>query len=231
MRFRKPAGGGRWPIRATAVTGLLALLALISMRMDTQPEADPSAQPAAAPNTARAPAAARDTVPRQRQTTPRTTTRRPVPQQAVIQVADPIRVRVPRVGINAPIEQLDVVNDTLSVPKGFGNAGWWKDGPEPGEVGPAVIAGHVDSRTGPAVFYRLRELHAGDQILVDRSDGTTGTFLITRMEQHSKNAFPSRAVYGDTANAQLRLVTCGGNFDKASRRYLDNIIAYAVLVG
>jgi len=148
---------------------------------------------------------------------------------AAYQVADPVRVRVPKVSINASVEPLEVTNDTLPVPASFQNTGWWHEGPEPGEPGPSVIVGHVDSRTGPAVFYRLRELHAGDQILVDRADGTVATFTIEKLEQHKKDSFPTQAVYGDTLDPQLRLVTCGGAFDRTSRRYLDNIIVYARL--
>ncbi len=94
-----------------------------------------------------------------------------------------------------------------------------------------MIVGHVNSYQGPAVFFRLTELTTGDQIHVDRADGSIVTFAVQRLERHDKNKFPTEAVYGDTSDQQLRLVTCGGEFDDQDRRYLDNIIAFAVRSG
>lgn len=145
------------------------------------------------------------------------------------QVADPVRLRIPAIGVDAPIEPLEVdENGVLPPPTINHGTGWWRDGPEPGEPGPAVIAGHVDSFQGPAVFFRLTEISPGDEIFIDRRDGTTAVFAARRTEQHDKNAFPTQAVYGDTPDPQLRLITCGGEFDDTDRRYLDNIIVYAV---
>jgi sortase (surface protein transpeptidase) len=90
-----------------------------------------------------------------------------------------------------------------------------------------VVTGHVDSADGPAVFFRLRELVPGDEVLVDRADGTTARFTVTRVERHLKDAFPTQAVYGPTADAQLRLVTCGGDFDRSARSYEDNVVVFA----
>jgi LPXTG-site transpeptidase (sortase) family protein len=94
-----------------------------------------------------------------------------------------------------------------------------------------VIAGHLDSYRGPAVFYRLRDLKRGDTIFVDRADGTEAVFATDRIERHDKDDFPTGAVYGDTPDSQLRLITCGGKFDKRHRRYLDHVIVYATRVG
>jgi sortase (surface protein transpeptidase) len=99
----------------------------------------------------------------------------------------------------------------------------------PGDVGPSLLAGHVDSRTGPAVFYRLRELRGGDRIVVERSDGRTATFEVDRVEQVSKSSFPTRRVYGATPRPELRLITCGGTFDASSGHYLSNVVVYAHL--
>jgi hypothetical protein len=101
----------------------------------------------------------------------------------------------------------------------------------PGERGPAVIAGHVDSKRGPAVFFRLPDLGRGDRIFVDRADGTTAVFAAQRIERHDKATFPTDAVYGDTPDPQLRLITCGGKFDRKHRRYLDNVIVFAIRSG
>ena len=94
-----------------------------------------------------------------------------------------------------------------------------------------VVVGHVDSRSGPAVFYRLRQLVVGDEVALERSDGSTARFVVQRTERHAKDAFPTAAVYGDTSDAQLRLITCGGAFDRSTGHYVDNVIVSAVLAG
>jgi sortase (surface protein transpeptidase) len=156
----------------------------------------------------------------------------PAPQKADRQVADPVRLRIAAIGVDAPVDPLTVdQNGVLPPPKTNERTGWWRDGPEPGERGPAVIVGHVDSYKGPAVFIGLIDLHSGDQILVDRADGTTAAFVTHRVEQHAKDDFPTQAVYGQTPDPQLRLITCGGTFDDEGRRYLDNVIVYASPLG
>ena len=151
-----------------------------------------------------------------------------VPRAANKQVAAPVRLRIPAIGVDAPVDPLTVdSNGVLPPPNANDRTGWWRDGPEPGERGPAVIVGHVDSYKGPAVFLHLIDLHSGDQILIDRADGTTAMFATQRVEQHAKGAFPTQAVYGETPDPQLRLITCGGQFDYKDRRYVDNIIVYA----
>ena len=143
-------------------------------------------------------------------------------------VADPVRVRVPGIGVDSPLELLGIDGTgALETPADYGLAGWFDRGPAPGDVGPAVLAGHVDSSEGPAVFWRLRELTAGDEVLVDRADGTTARFVVTRVERHPKDAFPTDAVYGPTPDAQLRLITCGGEFDRSVRSYRDNVVVFA----
>jgi LPXTG-site transpeptidase (sortase) family protein len=107
-------------------------------------------------------------------------------------------------------------------------AGWYADGPAPGETGPAVIAGHVDWAGSPAVFARLDEVGAGDEVLVDHADGTTSRFTVTRVQRYAKSDFPTAAVYGPTPGAELRLITCGGVFDRATGSYRDNVVVYAV---
>jgi sortase (surface protein transpeptidase) len=146
--------------------------------------------------------------------------------------ADPVRIRIPAIGVDAPVEPLTVDHKgVLPPPDTYDGTGWWRDGPEPGERGPAVIAGHVDSKRGPAVFFRLPDLGRGDRIFVDRADGTTAVFAAQRIERHDKATFPTDAVYGDTPDPQLRLITCGGKFDRKHRRYLDNVIVFAIRSG
>jgi sortase (surface protein transpeptidase) len=151
---------------------------------------------------------------------------------AEVQAAEPTQIRIPPIGVDAPIIPLGLRADgRIEVPADYDETGWWVDGPEPGEPGPAVILGHVDSRDGPAVFFDLRLLEPGDPISIDRRDGTTVTYLVERTEQHPKDAFPTNAVYGPTPDPVLRLVTCGGDFDRDRRSYDDNIIVYARLAG
>ncbi len=145
-------------------------------------------------------------------------------------VADPARVRIPAIDVDAAVLPLAVDGQgVLPPPPTNADAGWWRAGPEPGEAGPAVIVGHVDGREGPAVFFRLRQLAPGDEIAVDRVDGSTAVFVVERVERHAKDAFPTEAVYGRTPDARLRLVTCGGEFDRSARHYVDNVVVFAVL--
>lgn len=142
--------------------------------------------------------------------------------------AAPVRIRIPSIDVNAAVNPLFVQDDgTLQAPDSFEDTGWWYGGPEPGEAGAAVIAGHVDSDAGPAVFYRLDELESGDRVFIDRADGSTVTFTVQRTARHPKDDFPTKAVYGDTRGSQLRLVTCGGEFDEDAQSYLSNIIVFA----
>ncbi|MEV4351912.1 class F sortase [Actinoplanes sp. NPDC049596] len=141
---------------------------------------------------------------------------------------EPTGLRVAAIGINTPLEALTLGADgALQPPRAFGRAGWYADGTAPGDTGPAVIAGHVDSKTGPAIFYRLRELVPGDGIDVVRG-GRTVRFTVTALRWYPKSDFPTGEVYGPTPDRQLRLITCGGVFDRSLRSYRDNLVVYAV---
>jgi sortase (surface protein transpeptidase) len=145
--------------------------------------------------------------------------------------ARPEAVVIPKIGVAAPLIRLGLRADRrMEVPEDFSVAGWYVGGPRPGEPGPAVIAGHVDSKRGPAVFYRLGELRRGDRVVVRYSGGRQVGFRVERTERHPKAAFPTGRVYGRTAGAKLRLITCGGTFDRASGHYRDNVIVYATAV-
>jgi len=115
------------------------------------------------------------------------------------------------------------------VPSRWGVAGWYELGPRPGDPGSAVILGHVDSKRGPAVFYRLRELRAGDEIGVTRADGSSVRFIVDRTAQYDKLRFPTDEVYYPTLAPGLRLVTCGGQFDFTTGHYRSNIIVFATI--
>ena len=118
---------------------------------------------------------------------------------------------------------------TIEVPGDWERAGWYRRGPRPGQAGPAVILGHVDSTSGPAVFSRLGELDVGDEIRIDRADGSVVTFVVDRVERHAKTRFPTDDVYLPTLQPTLRLVTCGGAFDAVSGHYVDNVVVFAAL--
>ncbi len=144
------------------------------------------------------------------------------------EVAPPVRLRIPAVRIDTPLQRLGRAADsTVEVPRDFGVAGWFADGPRPGQNGPAVILGHVDSRTGPGVFYPLAGLAAGTEVLVDRADGSTVAFRVSGVVTVPKSGFPTDQVYGPTLQSSLRLVTCGGPFDRAAGSYRDNVIVSA----
>jgi sortase (surface protein transpeptidase) len=117
----------------------------------------------------------------------------------------------------------------LKSPVDYARPGWYAGGIAPGEVGPAVIAGHVDSARGPAVFYRLRDLKPGDVVEVARGDQWV-KFRVVASERHPKDQFPTDRVYRPTPVPELRLITCGGTFDRNRRSYEDNIVVYAVTV-
>ena len=108
--------------------------------------------------------------------------------------------------------------------------GWYRYGPAPGQRGPAVILGHVDSLTGISVFYYLKDLHAGDRVYVTLADGKAATFVVDGVQKVAKDAFPTASIYGKASYPSLRLITCGGPFDRATGHYLDNIIVYAHLI-
>ena len=145
----------------------------------------------------------------------------------------PVAIDIPRIEVHSTdLVPLSVGADgVLPAPTDFATVGWYTGGPTPGQLGPAVIAAHVDGPDGPAVFYRLGELVAGDEVTVTREDATVAKFVIDSVASYAKAEFPTSVVYGNTTNrAELRLITCGGAFDRATGHYVDNIIAFGHLV-
>ena len=145
---------------------------------------------------------------------------------------EPATLRIPAIDVEAEVIGLGLTEDgALEVPRGevYDLPGWYVHGPRPGELGPAVIGGHVDSRTGPSVFHRLGALEPGDEIEVAYDEGVVARFVVDRAESHPKEAFPFDDVFGDTTAPELRLITCGGAFDHGSRSYDDNLVVYATL--
>ena len=135
---------------------------------------------------------------------------------------------IPRIQVASSLDRLGRARDgTVEVPSRWQVAGWYARGPRPGDPGSAVILGHVDSRSGPAVFYRLHRLRQGDEIVVTRADRSTVRFVVQRTEQYDKLRFPTDEVYYPTLTSTLRLVTCGGQFDYHTGHYRSNIIVFA----
>ena len=143
---------------------------------------------------------------------------------------EPVRLEIPRIGVRTALERLGQARDhTIQSPSRWEVAGWYAAGPRPGDPGSAVILGHVDSTSGPAVFFRLRELRAGDRIEVARADGSSARFAVQRISQYDKRRFQTDEVYYPTLTPMLRLVTCGGEFDRAAGHYRSNVIVFATL--
>jgi sortase (surface protein transpeptidase) len=155
-----------------------------------------------------------------------------VPIGPALPPSRPLRLDIPRIGVDAPFTPLSLDSSgVLNPPPANDNnlVGWYQDGVTPGERGTAVVAGHVDTLTGPAVFLLLRMLGQGDTVAITRADGTVATFTVDSVETFSKDGFPSDRVYGDAPDAQLRLITCGGNYDKGRGGYTANVVVFAHL--
>jgi Sortase domain len=154
----------------------------------------------------------------------------PVTLSAVPQTPKPEWLTIPAIGVKAPIVTLGLNrNGTLQVPATTKVVGWYTNSPRPGATGSAIIAGHVDSRSGPGVFFWLRTMRPGERIYVRRADGTLAVFTVTAVRIYAKSRFPTAVVYGPVPDAELRLITCGGTFDYARGSYLSNVVVYARL--
>jgi len=146
-------------------------------------------------------------------------------------VSRPVSLTIPLIGVSTQLITLGLTGSgALAVPSSTAVAGWYTGSPRPGAIGSAIIVGHIDSLTGPGVFYRLPQLRPGDKVYVKRADGTLVEFRVTSVQTYLKDRFPTHAVYGPTPDPELRLITCGGAFDHATGHYLSNIVVYATEV-
>jgi hypothetical protein len=153
-----------------------------------------------------------------------------VPPAEATTVPRPTALVIPAIGVRTRLIRLGVTaTGALQVPASIAVAGWYTGSPRPGGTGSSVIAGHIDSVSGPGVFFRLRELHPGDLVYVQRGHASMAVFTVTAVQLIPKSSFPTNEVYGPVPNAQLRLITCGGTFDPATGHYLSNVIVFAVL--
>ena len=158
-----------------------------------------------------------------------------MPQVAVVAPAAvpvpvvPVALGIPAIGLSVSgLVPLGLTaTGELAAPAEYSQVGWFTGAPVPGSPGAGVIAAHVDSVAGPAPFFRLRRLSPGDAVTVRRSDGRVVTFVVDSVQRYPKTRFPTETVYGPAPGVALRLITCGGGFDRAARSYVDNVVVFA----
>ncbi|MFF8594799.1 class F sortase [Streptomyces sp. NPDC015220] len=146
--------------------------------------------------------------------------------------SEPTRISIPDIGVDAPFTKLSLGPSGQLEPPPVGDnnlVGWFQGGASPGERGSSIVVGHVDTTSGPAVFAELDSLDTGKFIDITRADGVVARFEVDAVETYSKAAFPDDKVYADTPKPELRLITCGGTFDRTSRDYKDNVVVFAHL--
>jgi Sortase domain len=146
-------------------------------------------------------------------------------------VARPVSLAIPAEGISTTLIHLGITKSgALQVPATTAVAGWYTSSPRPGAIGSSIIAGHIDSLAGAGIFYRLHLMKRGEKIYVKRADGSVAIFRVTELHSYLKSRFPTQGIYGPTPDAELRLITCGGQFDSATGHYLSNVIVFATLI-
>jgi sortase (surface protein transpeptidase) len=151
------------------------------------------------------------------------------PARVVPRASRPVSIAIPAAGVDAGVVPVGLGTDGAMEVPDVDLAGWYQLGPRPGERGPAVIVGHVDSREGPAVFFKLGQLRQGDRIVVGQDGGAAIAFAVERVERHAKESLPVGRIWNRTSQPVLRLITCGGSFDRSTGHYRDNVIVYARL--
>ena len=153
------------------------------------------------------------------------------PAPAGLSRSQPTRIVIPSLDVESAIIDLGLQqNGEMQVPPDAKDTGWFKASPTPGEIGPSVLAAHVNWKGENGPFFEVHKMKPGDAVNVQREDGTTAEFKVTKVERYDKSAFPTDAVYGDVETAQLRMITCGGAFDAGAQSYRDNIVVYAEMV-
>ncbi|OAH09646.1 class F sortase [Streptomyces jeddahensis] len=205
-----------WPV-AAVVLGALLIHNSLEPPADLKPQARPSVIASATPSPSRAPS------------TPKPS---PSPTGPVLTRSVPKRISIPAISVDAPFTSLSLAADGRINPPPVNNdnlVGWYKGGASPGERGTSIVVGHVDTKTGPAVFMGLSELKPGNRVDITRADGSVAYFKVDSVETFSKAEFPNDRVYDDTPDPELRLITCGGDYDRAAQDYEDNVVVFAHL--
>jgi len=219
-RFPPRLAGARVVVRGVLIAVITLAIAGCSGPLDTGP-----------PATLPGPSVGSPSVPAPSVPAPSAPAPTPTPVEAAhLARSTPVRLQIPAIGVDSPLMDLGLNADgTMQVPPSGFPAGWYTGAPTPGELGPAIIAGHVDWN-GPGVFYHLRDLKPGDQVSVTRADGSVAAFRVTQLDQYPKDEFPTDRVYGNISGAGLRLITCGGSWSAQTHHYVDNIVVFAELI-
>jgi len=225
-------GGRRGSIAAAAATAVLLVVGVVALVLGLKGHDGPPA-PALSAVGAQTPSSGAAQLSPTPRTTPRASaTPQPAPRfGAFLGASQPTRIQIGSIGVTSTsIVPLRLAADgTITVPGTADEVGLYENGPTPGQLGPAVLAAHVDSKQGPGVFYRLGSVKAGDVVTVSRADGRTLTYTVDKVATYPKDAFPTDAVYhGSFTQSEIRLVTCGGPFDKV-KHYLDNVVVFGHL--
>lgn len=237
MHITSEIGRRRARLVATLVAVLLACsgaaaVAIGIASQDPAPPAPPDGQAASAqPESAIAsPEAKKSDEPREKKGSKDAATE-PEPVVSELDYSRPVRIEIPKIEVSAGLVDLGLDDEgVMETPKSVEKAGWFTPSPPPGIPGATVISGHV-TYNEPAVFYELGDLRPGDRVEVERADGVTTIFEVTRIGSFPKDSFPTDAVYSQPDRSELRLITCGGKYDEANNRYLSNVIVWAKLVG
>ncbi|MEU1281514.1 class F sortase [Streptomyces sp. NPDC005805] len=205
-----------WPVIAS-VLGVLLIYNSFDTTDDAKPPSQPaavaSASPSAAPTAAPSPSKA-------------------APKYLAAPRSVPERLKIMEIAVDAPFMGLSIGEEgrlDAPPPDDRNLVGWFQEGVTPGELGTSIVAGHVDTKTGPAVFLQLRMLKKGSKVDILREDGSTVTFVVDSVENFEKDDFPNDRVYADTPDAQLRLITCGGEYDRKAKDYTENVVVFAHL--
>ncbi len=240
MHINNENGRRRPRLVATVVAVLLACtgVAAVALGITSQepaPPSPPGGQAADASSPSQRPASSPDAQPR-RSGDPgseqsKNTDAKPKPVVDELVFSRPVRVAIPKIGVSASLVDLGLNDEgAMETPQSVDEAGWFTPSPPPGIPGATVISGHV-TYNEPAVFFKLGELRNGDRVRVEREDGVTTIFEVTKIGSFLKNEFPTEAVYAQPDRSELRLITCGGKYDNVNNRYLSNVIVWAKIVG
>jgi LPXTG-site transpeptidase (sortase) family protein len=224
---RNTTGGGRGRLVASTAAAVLTLGGIGTLAAGCGSPAPPPPKPAHPSSSANAPQGvpgpSKQAAPKQQK-----------PDTLTLPASKPTAISIPAINVQSSLLTMGQTPDgAIEVPQmgpNYDKAGWYKFSPTPGEIGPAVILGHIDSaKKGPSVFFHLDSMKPGEKASVTRADGTVAVFTVDRVKQYPKSNFPTLKVYGNTDSAQLRLITCGGDFNKAKRSYVDDTVVYAHL--
>ena len=220
--------GVLWTVAlAAAVAGVVALvLAVMAQTSAPAPRAAGTIDPPASPSASSSPSSPSASPSRSAQASGKVS--------APLGASRPRTIEIPALGITSKVNPIGLASDgSIAVPQPgpkLNQAAWFENSPTPGQPGPAIIEGHVDSESGPSVFFELGKVKPGERIIVTRADGKRVTFTVDAVRNYLKSKFPTEVVYGakDLSTPALRLITCS-QFDQATRHHVGNAVVFAHL--